>query len=405
MLLYILYAACLSVAVTRSAFLSNSGIPRKTLVIIFLLYAFAGGAHIFIAWNYFPGHGDIWEMFRLSLSLKQQLLHDYPAFKKEFFPDQFYIELAGPHAGWSSYEHQWLTALHIVLNFLSFDNIYINTLLFCFLTMFGKVAFYRMLVERYPSASAVALLLVFFIPGVVFWTAVIHKEGLLYSCLGVLVYCLQKIFAGQQTYKRWAIALLMLLVIFITRKVLVLTLLPALAVWWLWQKTTFNRKFIVPAVLAGGVLGLALLASLHPSWNVLGLLTARQHDFMLLKGGSLMYVPPLDDHWSSFVNAFPYAVRNGLFMPLPGMAGSNIYLLFFAETLLLWGLIIHGVTKRRLALDGFTIGFLLFAVFGMLVVGYIVPFSGAVVRYRSIFYPFLLAPFVLGTTKTKMAQT
>ena len=389
-LLFITYAAALSFIITRSAFLSGSGIPKKTLVILFLLYALAGCAHLCIAWNYFPGHGDVWQMFRFSVSLKQDLLHDYPSFKKEFFPDAFSVDLAGTHAGWSYYEQQWLTALHIVFDFFSFDSIYINTLLFCFLTMFGKVALYRMLGERYPASGPAALLLVFFIPGVVFWTAVIHKEGLLYCCLGVLLYCLQKIFTRQATFRRWAFTLSVLLIIFITRKAVFVTLLPAIAIWWICAKTPVRKAYVVSAVLAAGALSLFVLGCINPSWSILHQLSIRQQDFMGLNGGSRIFLAPLSGSGMSFLNVLPYAIRNGIFMPLPGTGGNRLYLLFFAETVLLWGVVTWSVIKKRLTIDGFTLGFLVFAISGMLVIGYTVPFAGAIVRYRSILYPFLL---------------
>ena len=42
----------------------------------------------------------------------------------------------------------------------------------------------------------------------------------------------------------------------------------------------------------------------------------------------------------------------------------------------------------------FAVFCLVFALTGMLIIGMVIPFAGSIVRYRSIYLPFLLAPFL-----------
>ncbi len=406
-LLSLAYAALLGFMITRSGFLIKSRLSKKTLAALFLLYCLAGCVHVMIAFHFFPGHGDVWQIFNYSVTLKDQLLHNYPAFKKEFFPDEFSVDLAGTHMGWSYNEHQWLTALQVAFNFISFDNIYINVLLFNFLTMFGKTALYRMLCERYPGRQMASMILAFLIPGVVFWTAVIHKEGVLFSCIAILAYCLNSLRRkyiddqGGETnlrhFKGWKIitAALMLLIIFFTRKAVLITLLPGLAIWWMAGYAGIRKKYMVVGVCIVFTLLFMLMGWINSSWSLFNQISERQHAFFQLKGNSRMFLPPVQGNAASFAKVLPYALLNGLFMPLPGTGGSSLYLLFSIEIIASWTLIGWCIIKKKYTWDGFTCGFFVFSVAGCLLVGYIVPFNGAIIRYRSFYNVFILAPFIL----------
>jgi hypothetical protein len=393
-LLFILYTALLCFAITRSGFLLKSGLSKKILVTLFLLYALVGCAHVNIAYYFFPNHGDIWQIFNYSVSWKHLLLNDIPAFKKEFFPDEFSLDIVGTHLGWSYYQLQGLVALQMVFNFLSFDNIYINTLLFCFLALYGKVALFRMLSMRYPDRAFMLTMVVFLIPSVLFWTSVIHKESVLFSCLGILLYSFQKLLRQFRAGTFFWLALSFFL-IFITRKALFVPLFPALLIWWMAEHITIPRKTLIAGICAALVLIFFLPGWSHPEYKLLHLLSERQQEYFQLKGGSAIFLPAVDDSAGSFAKALPYALLNGLVMPLPGAGGKLIYSLFGIEMIMIWLLVIWSLVKKRALWDGFTAGFLVFALIYCLFIGYLVPFAGAITRYRSIMLPFLILPFLL----------
>jgi hypothetical protein len=68
-----------------------------------------------------------------------------------------------------------------------------------------------------------------------------------------------------------------------------------------------------------------------------------------------------------------------------------------AEIILFWLIIIIGIIYRRkeFSLPPVIWTCFIFSILTLLVIGYTVPFSGAVVRYRSLVLPLILAP-VLG---------
>jgi hypothetical protein len=95
-------------------------------------------------------------------------------------------------------------------------------------------------------------------------------------------------------------------------------------------------------------------------------------------------------------------LRNGLFEPLPGSGGQHIYLLFAVELLLVWAISVTALLRRLMpqrssgkfpdAARPFARCCIGFALIGMLQIGLIIPFAGAIIRYRSIYLPFLVAP-------------
>jgi hypothetical protein len=141
------------------------------------------------------------------------------------------------------------------------------------------------------------------------------------------------------------------------------------------------------------------------AWSV-NLLSHFQSEFLQLEGHSRLYLPALDGSWNNIWRILPAAALNGLFEPLPGSGGRQIYLAFSVELLLIWGVVltaaIHRLFSRSSLLLARPLAFsrccLLFSLSGMLLVGAIVPFAGAIVRYRSLYLPFLLAPFLHSLT-------
>jgi hypothetical protein len=181
--------------------------------------------------------------------------------------------------------------------------------------------------------------------------------------------------------------------------------------------------------LAGACIALlVILLSVPPlsAWPV-NLLSHQQSEFRQLEGHSRLYLPELDGSWNSLWHVLPAAVLNGLFEPLPGSGGQRIYLAFSIELLLIWAVVLAAATLRLFSpghrvpnlttpprsshplkprltapphpsANPFSRCCLIFSLLGMLLIGAIVPFAGAIVRYRSLYLPFLLAPFLHSLT-------
>ncbi len=136
------------------------------------------------------------------------------------------------------------------------------------------------------------------------------------------------------------------------------------------------------------------------------MLAARQSEFLQLKANSRIPLPLLQPGWKSLVDNLSDALYNGMFQPLPGVGGQKIYLAFSLELIAIW--IIIGLSLLTFFGSGlfgrfvpvpqyprfFATSFLLLAFLGILLIGWVIPYVGAIVRYRSIYLPFLLPPYL-----------
>ncbi|MHA4812086.1 hypothetical protein ACX0G9_28585 [Flavitalea flava] len=419
-LLFILYSVILCTVVNRMPFFTKSGLRGVVLVIFFLLRVGMGSLHNWIAYRYYPQHGDIWTFFQNSFLTRQELLSDLMAF--------------WAHNSTLAYlAHNLIIGLQVILNIFSFDNLYINTLLFSFLSFAGTIALFRAFNSFFNSkfnsklnSNLICSLPVLLLPSTLFWTSCIHTEGILYLLLGFLFFNLNQLLRGADeaspSIRRPLLCFFLFLVVIFFRPGIIPGLVPALGFWLLAEKYRSDKSFryatpLPTILLVTSVIFLILAFSgvFHAGFQYI---CDRQRDFLAMTGNSRLYLPPLEPSWGSFVKVLPIAVLNGFFQPLPGSGGQSIYLVFSWESIVIWGIFVFALFRFLPVFGGkpfffakspfeaspvFTIGitFLLFALINMIIIGYTVPFAGAIIRYRSIFLPFFLAPalYILGSFK------
>jgi hypothetical protein len=416
-LLLIVYGTLATVAIWKMPFLRKSGIRPGWLCLLFAGHVFTGWLHNWIAYRYFPDHGDIWNYFSLSFLYRHRLLSEYNLFLSD-------------NSTWTYITHNGIVYIQMFLDLLSKDDMKINTLLFSFPVFVGNVALFRVF-RRHFADDTVAATTVFWLPSVLFWTACIYREGMLYMLLGFLFYYLDRLFITSTSHPRstrgtprprpncgvrrplvYSIVLFLLIAYF--RLAVAIILLPAIFVWyWIDHPLPRPKRFILAAVIIVLILTVSLPTLRNP---LLRVITTEQASFQILEGHSRLPLPALDRTLGSVWRAFPAAIRNGFFEPLPGSGGQPIYLAFSIELLLVWTIVLLAVihvfktfpTKLNLhrqiqipadtaspapgTLSAFPTACLLFALAGMLTIGFFVPFAGTIVRYRSIYLPFLLAP-------------
>jgi hypothetical protein len=390
-LLLIVYGALATYGIWKIPFLRNSGIRPGWLWILFALHVLTGWAHNWIAWRYFPEHGDIWNYFSLSFLYRHRLLSEFNLFLSD-------------NSTWTYISHNGIVFVQMVLDLLSADDMKINTLLFAFPVFLGNVALFRVFRRRFPEDTLSAVC-VFLLPSVLFWTACIYREGMLYMLLGFLFYNLDRL-PGR---RRVIYAVILFLLIAYFRLAVAVILVPALL---LWLAISHPKLRIW---LACTIFVLLILACSLPTFreSLLHAITTEQAAFQKLEGHSRLPLPVIDDTVSSLWRAIPAAALNGFFEPLPGSGGQPIYLAFSIELIFIWVIVLFALIRSAMTSksncgefaaikpdnhsfspQAFPAACLLFALAGMLTIGFIVPFAGTIVRYRSIYLPFLLAPAV-----------
>jgi hypothetical protein len=403
-ILFIIYSVVLCYLITKMTFFRDSRLKPIILVSLFGFRVTTGCLHNWIAWRYIPHHGDIWAFFQESFVTRHELFHDFHAFIAD-------------NSALADMPHNFIECMHIVLNFLSFDNLYINTLLFSFVAFAGNIALFRAFNALFKNDMITALS-VLVLPSTLFWTSCIHTEGILYMMLGFFGYYLYKAGIGRSKAAGsppgrslnlrpllYSLVFFGLMVFF--RSAMAISLLPAIGFWWLAGLFPSRRTL---ARVTGMTLATIILVLAIPGISaiILHTLSTRQQEFQSLIGNSRLSLPKLDPTWKSFLEVLPTASCNGFFQPLPGSGGQLIYSVFSIELILIWSIVIYALISFSFSKDyptpasspsslrflATSTGCLLFSLTGMLLIGFIVPFAGAIVRYRSIFLPFLLAPFL-----------
>ena len=418
-LLFIFYGLLLGYAITRIPFFKQSGIKPLFLIGYFALRVATGCLHNWIAYRYYHNHGDIWLFFNDSFITRHELFTDV----KLFWADNSTL-------AWLP--HNLIECLHVILNFLSFDNLAINTLFFSFFTLAGAIALFRVFADRFPNdwLSAACVLL---LPSTLFWTSCILTEGILYTILGFFFFHLNKLLTSDTVtanpattqslaanppspFRRTLLCLFLLATAIFFRPAIAIGLLPATGCWILLAKGMSRQRLAI--ILLSAIAAATVLAGILPGLYspVLSQLSIRQREFQELSGNSRIYLPMLQPTWSSVAHVLPAALVNGFFQPLPGSGGQAIYGAFSLELILIWGIIIaslyqtfsHSRNPSSLSaapslrtgkpgpysLSPFALSCLLFSVLAMGLIGFIIPFVGSIIRYRSIYLPFLLAPFL-----------
>jgi hypothetical protein len=319
--LFIFYSLLCGYGIVKIPFVRKSGIPPALLLGLFALHVLTGCLHNVIAWRYYPEHGDIWRLFASSLS------------DRHLLATHQFSQLLADNSRWTYISHNSVTFVLMVLNFFSFDNLYIDTLLFAFPVFLGNTALYRVFRRRFPADPLTAVT-VFLLPSTLFWTSCIHREGVLYMSLGFLFYWLDR--------RKFLFATLFFLLIIYFRPVVAALLIPALLAWRFTERPLPRRKTLL---LAGACIALLVILVLIPglsTWPI-NLLSHQQGEFRDLEGHSRLYLPELDGSWNSLLHVLPAAALNGFFEPLPGSGGQRIYLAFSVELILIWTIVLAAI--------------------------------------------------------------
>ena len=397
--LFVIYGIVLCYLLQRMRFFRDSGIRSSVLAGLFALRVATGSLHNLVAWRFYPNHGDIWAYFNASFITRHELLHDLHGFIAD-------------NITWAYLPYNLIILIHTLLNFLSFDNMYINSLFFSFGVFAGSIAMFRAFKGLFRNDLLCAACTLF-IPSTLYWTACIHKEGLLYLTLGFFFYHVQGAMARGWNFRNVLLCLVFFLLTAFFRAGIAVSLLPGLYLWALIGGSGSDRsrkpiRIVLSFILAGLIIVVIAKPTLFS--GIPSYISTQAAEFQAFQGRSRLYLPQLQPAGNSFLHILPTAVLNGFCEPLPGTGGQSIYMVFSIELLLIWAIVVFAslsllrparnlplsgqVPKASCSPTGFALCCLVFSLSGLLLIGYTIPFAGAIVRYRSLYLPFLLAPFV-----------
>lgn len=400
-LLILVYLITISFVLTIINKKKGTPIRNKWLIGAFITKVLAGFAYGFVYAHYFEA-SDSWMLYNESLNEYHNLLHNPAA----FFSTDMQFNSAGDlfsnadGATWKNTDDNLFIKLLGILNVLSGGNYYVTAVLFNFFPTLGLYYLYLTAQKQLSLNKLFLFLLIFFLPSCLFWNSGIHKDGLIVFFMGAFIYSVHRCIYNKLVVVPVFTALICFVFIFLFRNVTALLLLPGIAAWWWAAQRSIKKTYLPYIIIYGIAIILFFLTSLLPQkFNLPFQLALKQHDFLSLKGGSLLPLTPLEPTVASYCKVLPEALDHVFLRPYPGEITGIFQLMSFGETLLVLLIIIVTSWKFRPAIGSiilrpFSLFVLALALSGLLLTGYIIPFTGAIVRYKSFYIVLLLIPFV-----------
>lgn len=274
-----------------------------------------------------------------------------------------------------------------ILNFFSFSNIYINTLLLNFISFIALVIIYKRLSILFPEFRQIILVPLFLVPSVVFWSSGLLKEQFVFIAFGIIACAFN--LAGRT---RIAMSALGFLIGFYVKAYIFLILLTAFGVYYLFiiQKRLLQYVLIL-LVLVTGVFVLK-------NSKACDSLIEKRNEFITLAhaemAGSLIEAESYNEGCPGLIKHAPQFLVNAVLRPFVWERGNLFQLIFAIENLVLVAILIYCLIgyfacsqKRKLILFFPTF---IFCLLNYFIIGVTVPVIGAIVHYRIICTPFLI---------------
>jgi len=345
-------------------------------VILGLLYGY-----IFL---HFYNGDDTWKFFRASLAETELLLNN----PRLFFINEF-TPFNALRTGANAYEviaiylndlqYVLVVKTMAVMNLVTNGNYYFNVVLFNGIVFFGHYWLYRVLSDVFPQKKKIYFIIIFFFLPAVFWLSGIRVDGILFFFLSMLLRGLTR---GRKTAFSSVTVVIGFAGVLICRPQVALFAAMAGIGYYL------HMRFGRPGLAYGSVYLVALFIFFLPATNFSGIIAAKQNEFSNLKGTKFR-LDKLEGSPVSYLKVLPQAAGNTFLRPVPWETKGILQLMASAEVVVFWIIIIASVVYRhsfwRVRLFQPVVFMLLvLGITTYIFIGYIVPFPGAIVRYKAI---------------------
>jgi hypothetical protein len=403
-LIFIFYLFLFAWILSNTGFIKKTGLNKWWIIGLFGLKVFAG---IIYGWFYqqpaYFATSDTWHFFELSKGETDWLLHDPLAFFKDIFMYGYERSgnlFVGENSYWNDLKSNVIIKLLAICNVFTLKNYYANIVLFNFLFFFGSAALYRVVKNLFNSNHLLLIAGIFLIPSFLFWCSGIHKDGLIFSCAAVITFQFQRQLTEKKVLWRSIAVVLMLFVgLFALRNFMALLLAGSLFVWLLCYLYPKQKGMVVGSIIVVAFAAFFLSGKISAAVDMPQYVIEKQSEFKQLSGASSIDVPVLENSLWSFVTFLPTAVDISLFRPHVNEIRNMSYLPAAAEIILFWIVVVLSLFVRNKATQSndqsaFIIFCLFFSFSFLLLAGYTITFSGAIVRYKASVLPFLFVPII-----------
>lgn len=401
--LFVLYFIVLLFAIHRIARKRIYNFSFLEIAAIFTTKALLGCLYGYIFLKYYHGD-DTWNFFNDSIPEYRKMISHFDVFLKDLLPSASFQNAKTFTEGMGFYlrdlEYWTMIKLLAIFNLFSRSNYYIDVLFFNAVTCWGSFLLFKMLISILPDKKNILLITIFFIPSIIFWLSGIRGEALLFLFIMLLIYHTWRYF--QQKKVVHIIWILIAVFGFLTfRALYLLIFLPAYFSWIIAKNGKRKPIFYFLVTYTTSLLIFIAGMILMPTKNLSDPIVKQQAAFFKLHGNTRFDLDTLKPSISSFVKLFPQAISNTFARPFLWEARGPLQWVAALEVIGIWiliGLSIFrpGGTFATMIQQPLFLLFLFYGISQILLVGYIVPFPGAIVRYKII--PELFIIIVLATS-------
>jgi len=308
--------------------------------------------------------------------------------------------LDASYSFWADFRFILLYKFIGLLNLLTAGNFYLNSVVFSSIVFIGHIAFYRIYDDLYPGHRVKVFMICFLLPSILMYTACVHKDGLVFLFTAIISFIFYTFLKRKAAlgFKFISILVLSILGIFLFRNYVLMALLPAMFTALLCKTLPYNKKLVVGISYAAYALLFFLSGYIHPSFNFPGAVIKRRSDFASLAAGSTDI--PMNELYptaASFILNMPQAINHAVFRPyLWEFRGVGVMLtaleLLFYQVIFIFFIFLKN--KKESVLHNYNVYAFGFFMTMVLIIGYTIPNVGAIVRYRSLLWIFVLCPMV-----------
>lgn len=292
--------------------------------------------------------------------------------------------------------------LNAVLRLFSFGEYHVHTVFACFLSTTGLVALFRTLAPMVRGMERGLMLGVFLWPSMLFWSSGVLKESLLIFGLGLFLLGAIGLPAGQHRGRAILATLIGLSIMLVVKFYVLFCLIPGLLAL-VWHRRSGGNALLKSLVVhAVAVIAIFFSGVIVPGYDVLELLTLKQHDFIgmatAVNSGSFVALPQLEPNLWSFIRGAPHALYMTFLSPFTSFGNGALGIVAALENALLLLLPFIALRYRKpwKEMDRASMFFALsFILFLAVLIGLTVPVIGALVRYRIPLLPFISLAMLL----------
>ncbi len=177
------------------------------------------------------------------------------------------------HMSFHAKQEYYVVNFMSLFNLFGFGSYFSSTLLVALFTYWGTWHFFLLLVEKFPRIEKQMAFAALFVPSVFFWGSGIGKDSLIFCSVGLILFHVNQIASG----KFWQIKSLVIIgaasyFMFIVKPYVLISLLPAIALWRTVHlrdkiRNTYIRAAVLPLIGAGSIVAMVYTLNFMAQYN------------------------------------------------------------------------------------------------------------------------------------------